>query len=146
MARIKEEELRNISEEELVGQAKEYAFAKKQIEYFEKKAKELRENLFAHIEEDGEKDSDGHIILELPESVDGVVSIKKQRRVSRKVNEDAALEIIEAKGLRDRLIKTVEVIDEDELMAALYNDDLTEAEIDEMYPEVVTWALVLNKR
>ena len=31
-------------------------------------------------------------------------------------------------------------------MAALYNDELTEEEIDEMYPQSVVWALVMNKR
>jgi hypothetical protein len=30
-------------------------------------------------------------------------------------------------------------------MAALYNDELTEAEVDEMYPSSITWALVLKK-
>ncbi len=54
--------------------------------------------------------------------------------------------LIEEKGLRDRLIKTVEVVDEDELMAALYDGTLTEEEVDEMFPAKIVWALTLSKK
>jgi hypothetical protein len=50
------------------------------------------------------------------------------------------------KGMEDQLYKTIRVVDEDALMAALYNDELTEAEIDLMYPQKIVWALVMNKR
>lgn len=145
MARVSEAEPR-MNKDELIAQAKEYAFAKKQVEYFEKKLKDLKQEIFEHVEERGEQDDKGNIVLELPEEIEGFFAITKQRRVSRKIDEDVAFDIIEEKGLRDKLIKIVEVIDEDALMAALYNDELTEAEIDEMYPQSVVWALVMNKR
>ena len=135
-----------MEQDELIAQAKEFAFAKKQIDILEKRQKELREQLFNHIEERGEVDDKGNLILELPEELDDVFSITKQRRVTRKIDEDVAFDIIDEKGLRDKLIKIVEVIDEDALMAALYNDELTEDEIDEMYPQSVVWALVMSKR
>jgi hypothetical protein len=145
MARVSKAEPR-MEQDELIAQAKEFAFAKKQIDILEKRQKELREQLFNHIEERGEVDDKGNIILELPEELDDVFSITKQRRVTRKIDEDVAFDIIDEKGLRDKLIKIVEVIDEDALMAALYNDELTEDEIDEMYPQSVVWALVMSKR
>jgi hypothetical protein len=145
MARVSEAEPR-MNKDELIAQAKEYAFAKKQVEYFEKKLKDLKQEIFEHVEERGEQDDKGNIVLELPEEIEGFVAITKQRRVSRKIDEDIAFDIIEEKGLRDKLVKIVEVIDEDALMAALYNDELTEEEIDEMYPQSVVWALVMNKR
>lgn len=145
MARVSEAEPR-MNKDELIAQAKEYAFAKKQVEYFEKKLKDLKQEIFEHIEERGEQDDKGNIVLELPEEIEGFVAITKQRRVSRKIDEDIAFDLIEEKGLRDKLVKIVEVIDEDALMAALYNDELTEEEIDEMYPQSVVWALVMNKR
>lgn len=132
--------------DDLTAQAKEYAHAKKQIEALEKRQKELREKLFAHIDENGEQDSKGNLVLELPEDFEEFTTVTKQRRVSRKIDEDVAFDIIDEKGLRDKLIKIVEVIDEDALMAALYTDELTEEEIDEMYPQTVVWALVMNKR
>lgn len=146
MARVKDVEPRNADENDLIAQAKQYAFFKSQADYIEKQQKELKSKLFEAIDTAGEVDSKGNIVLELPEEVDGFVSITKQRRVTRKVDELKAEEIIEAKGLEETLYKTIRVIDEDALMAALYNDELTEEEIEEMYPQNVVWALVMSKK
>ena len=53
---------------------------------------------------------------------------------------------VKNKDLREQLIITKEIVDEDALMAALYNDELTEEEIEDMYPQQIIWALVLKKR
>lgn len=145
MARVKDTEPRNLDENDLVVRAKKYAFLKAQIDFLEKEQKELRAKLFENLEIDGEEDDKGNIVLELPEEVDGYVAVIKQRRVSRKIDETRAEEIITEKGMEDTLYKTIRVVDEDALMAALYNDELTEEQIDEMYPQSVTWALVLKK-
>lgn len=145
MARVKYEEPRSVDENDFEVKAKEYAFLKKQTEYLEKQIKEIREKLFEHLEENGELDSSGNIFVELSKEIEGFNTVIKQRRVSRKVNELRAEEIIEAKGLGDKLYKTVRVIDEDALMAALYSDELTEEEVDEMYPQNIVWALVMKK-
>jgi uncharacterized protein YebE (UPF0316 family) len=94
----------------------------------------------------GEVDDKGNIIVELPEEVNGFGAVVKQRRVSRKIDELVADEIITEKGMEEQLYKIIRVVDEDALMAALYNDELTEAEIDQMYPQKIVWALVMNKR
>lgn len=145
MARVKPEEPRNGNNSTLVSRAKEYAFIKAQLDYLEKQQKELREQLFIDAEENGEVDDKGNIILELPEEVEGYSSVIKQKRVTRKVDEMVAEDIITEKGMEDTLYKTIRVVDEDALMAALYNDELTEEEIDRMYPQKITWALVLKK-
>lgn len=146
MARKKPEEARTAEQDNLVNQAKEYAFIKSQLEYLEKQQKELREKFFEVIESLGETDDKGNIVLELPNEVDGYVSVVKQKRVTRKVDEAVAEEIITSKGMEDTLYKTIRVVDEDALMAALYNDELTESEIDEMYPQKITWALIMSKK
>ena len=146
MARITKQNTRVIDKDDVLSQAQQYAFFKKQVEYFQEQMKSIREELFTHIEENGETDDKGNIIFELPQEIEGFTSITKQRRVTRKIDEDIAFDIIDEKGLRDKLIKVAEVIDEDALMAALYSDELTEEEIDEMYPQNVVWALVMNKR
>ena len=115
------------------------------LDYLEKEQKEERAKLFETLDAEGEEDSKGNIVIELPEEIDGVVAVIKERRTSRKINEAKAEEIIEAKGLEDKLYKTIRVIDEDALMAALYSDELTEEEIEEMYPQSVIWALKLKK-
>jgi hypothetical protein len=146
MARIAKQEPRSVDKDDTLSQTQQYIFYKKQVEYFQQQMKDLRENLFSVIDDSGEKDDKGNIIFELPKEIEGFTSMTKQRRVSRKIDEDVAFEIIDERGLRDKLIKTVEVIDEDALMAALYSDELTEEEVDEMYPQTVVWALVMNKR
>jgi hypothetical protein len=146
MARIKNEEPRVNVEDNLMGQAKHYAFVKEQLEYWEKQQKELKAKLFERIDSEGEEDSSGNVVIELPEDINGVVAVVKQRRVSRKINETRAEEIIAEHGMEDTLYKTIRVVDEDALMAALYNDDLTEEEVEEMYPANVVWALVMKKR
>ena len=146
MARVKDTDSRVADGDDISAQAKQYAFTKQQLEYWEKQQKELKAKLFERLDSDGEADSKGNIVIELPQEIDGFVALTKQRRVSRKVNELRAFDLIDEKGLRDKLIVTKEVVDEDALMAALYNDELTEAEIDEMYPETIVWALVMNKR
>jgi len=146
MARVKDTEPRTADADDLVNQAKEYAFVKKQIDYLEKQKKELHTKLFEKIDGDGFTDDKGNVILELPTEVEGFVSVMKQRRVTRKINELKAEEVITAHNLEDSLYKTIRVIDEDALMSALYEGVLTEEEVDEMYPQNVVWALVMIKR
>jgi uncharacterized protein YebE (UPF0316 family) len=144
MARVKSTESRE--EDPLIKDAREFSFLKQQIDFLEKQSKEVRERLFTHLDELGEVDDKGNIIIELPEEVNGFGAVVKQRRVSRKIDELIADEIITEKRMEDQLYKTIRVVDEDALMAALYNDELTEAEIDLMYPQKIVWALVMNKR
>jgi hypothetical protein len=146
MARIKEEEPRVASIDDLESQAKQYIFFKKQVEYFESELKLLKEKIFEVVDTKGEVDGNGNIFVELPNEIEGVRMLQKQRRVSRKIEEGIAEQIIADKGMEEQLYKTVRIVDEDALMAALYEGQLTEEEIDQMYPQKIVWALVLNKK
>jgi hypothetical protein len=146
MARVKEEEPRASEVDEFEAQAKQYIFFKKQLEYFESEIKSLREKLFEKIDTDGEVDGSGNLFVELSNDIDGVTMLQKQKRVSRKIDEQMADNLIVSKGLEKELYKTIQVIDEDALMAALYEGKLTEEEVDLMYPQKIVWALILNKR
>ena len=143
MARVKPVEKEEHSE--FLDRVRKYSFLKGQADFIEREQKELRTELFQDLDTDGEVDDKGNFIIELPQEVDGNNTLMKQRRVSRKINEARAEEIIEAKGLEEKLYKTIRVIDEDALMAALYSDELTEEEIEEIYPQTITWALVFKK-
>lgn len=145
MARVKAEESRVSGPDDFETQARQYIFVKKQVDFFESELKKLREQLFEHVDTSGEVDGSGNLFVELPSEIEGIKTIQKQRRVSRKINPEMADNIIMSKGLDGELYKTVQVIDEDALMAALYEGKLTEEEIELMYPEKVVWALILNK-
>jgi hypothetical protein len=146
MARVKEEASRVPSEDDFNAKARQYIFVKKQVDFFESELKTLKERIFEEMDTNGETDGNGNLFVELDSEIEGVKLFQKQRRVSRKIDELRAEEVIAEKGLEEELYKTIRVIDEDALMAALYEGKLTEEDIEEMYPEKVVWALVMNKR
>jgi len=127
-------------------QVREYARLKSSMEILETRQKELRESIFTAIDNTGYEDDKGNVVLELPSEIEGIVRVEKQRRVSRKVDELAAEEIIAEHKLEDELYTTVRIIDQDAIMSALYEGKLSEDEVDRMYPPVVTWALRTAKR
>jgi hypothetical protein len=90
-------------------------------------------------------DDKGNLILELETEIEGVRILEKQRRTSRKIDEVVADEIILEKGLEE-LYKVVRVIDEEALMAAMYDGKITEDELDAMFPSKVIWALNIKKK
>ena len=146
MAKVAREEPRIAEADGFEAQAKEYIFTKKQVDYFEKRMKEIKEKVFAFIDTEGELDSSGNMFIQFESPIEGIVALQKQRRVTKKIDELVAEELITAKGLHDKLYKQVWVVDEEALMAALYDGELTESEIDQIFPEKVVYALVLNKK
>ena len=147
MAKIIEEESRiPMNPDDFQAQAREYVMLKKTLEGLEARQKELREKMFEKLDQEGQEDSSGNLFIELDGDIEGIRVIEKQRRTARKLDEDVAAEIINTKNLEDKLYKTVRVIDEDAVMAAHYNDELTEEEIDQMFPSKVTWALMTKKK
>lgn len=143
---IEEDGVRFTNPDSLESKVREYAKVKSTIEIMEGRSKELRESLFDFIETEGFEDDKGNIQLELPGEVEGIVRLEKQRRVSRKLDEAVAEPIIEQHGLGDSVYRMVRVIDEDALMAAMYEGKLTEEEVDSMFPSKVVWALMTKKK
>lgn len=127
-------------------QVREYVRIKETVDSLEKRSKELREKILSVVDIDGYEDDKGNIVYELEQPIDGVMRLEKQRRATRKLDDMKAEEIIEAKGLADKVYKMVRVLDEDAIMAAHYEGELTEEEIDEMFPVTVVWALRTPKK
>ena len=95
------------------------------------------------VEELGEVDGRGHRVLELPHEVAGVAKLTQQRRVSKTLDMDAAEKILEDKGLLDECVEYVPVINEEAVMAAFYKKQLTEEDIDAMFPAKVSYAFLV---
>lgn len=140
MANVIEEEKRFSDPDDLKSQIREYARAKATEELMKARTAELREKLFAAINEDGYEDDKGNLQLDLDESIEGITRLEKQRRTTRKLNEPKAEMIIEELGLEE-VYEMKKVLNEDALMAAFYEDKITEEQLDEMFPVNVTWAL-----
>ena len=146
MARVIDEPREFLNPDDPEAQIREYIKLSQTIDSLDKRKSELRTVLMGYIDADGVEDHNGNILYELDEPIDGVVRLEKQRRASRKLDETVAEEIIEAAGIADDVYKMVRVIDEDALMAAHYEDKITEEQIDAMFPVSVIWALRIPKK
>lgn len=143
---IPEEQVRFTDPDSLEAQVREYVKVKSTIETMEARQKILREALFAHLDDEGYEDDKGNVLLEFDTEIDGVTRIEKNRRVQRKLDEAVADEIIAEHGLEDEVYEMKRVINEDALMASMYEGKVTEEEIDRMFPAKVIWALVTKKK
>jgi len=145
MALIPEEGRQFADPESFEAQVREFVRIKESIKIMDARAKELNKKFMEKIELEGQEDSSGNIQLSLGFSADGVTVLEKQRRASRVLDELKADEIIEQLGLGLEVYEFKRTINEDALMAAYYEDKITEEQLDEMFPTKVTWALWTRK-
>lgn len=106
----------------------------------------VKARLLVNVEMEGSEDDKGHDWLELPEDIDGVYGLQRQHRVKRVPDEEAIERILEAKGLYDLCVKTVETVDQDAIMGCHARGQITDEELDEMFPAKVSYAFVTVKR
>jgi hypothetical protein len=126
-------------------EVKEYVTLKDQIDMLGDRRDVIKKRLLSYAESLGTPNEKGSLILEVNELDTGTRSVVKQRRVSKVFNSSAADAILNAKDLRSTCIKIIEVIDEDAIMQAYYQGQLTDEDIDTMFPEKEVFALVLDK-
>jgi hypothetical protein len=122
-----------------------YVTLKRRIDDMTKESSEIKSDLSDLVDTEGEPDENGHLWLRLPESVDGVTALQRQRRVSQSLDEDTAEKLLKEKNLFERCYVMQPVLKEDEVMACLYEGLITEEEVDAMFPKKVTWAFITSK-
>lgn len=128
---------------EIQAQARTYVALKDQIGTLTKRQSEAKALLVKAVTTHGEVDGRGHIVLEINDPVTGIDKLTQQRRVSKALDMDAAEKILEEKGLLEDCVEYVPTIDEEAVMAAFYKGQLTEADIDAMFPSKVTYAFLI---
>jgi hypothetical protein len=126
------------------AEVKQYVTLKDEIATMETRVKQLKTRITTAVEAMGETNDKGHIVLDLGEG-DSIKSVVKQRRVSKGFDEATANNILKARNVYDTCTKVVTVLDQDAVMAAYYDGTLTDEDIDQMFPEKVSWALILEK-
>lgn len=144
MARVSSKGRNRQPVDDISREVLEYQTLKQQIDDLDKRAKVLRDSLMEAVKVVGDPDDKGHLWMELDEEINGVHSVLAEKRVSQTLNEERAQEIIEERGLTERCTKMVRVVDHDEVMACLYEEALSEADVDEMFDRKITWALRLK--
>lgn len=129
----------------VVKKVREFIGIKGRIEDLTKEKAVLQSELSDLVDAEGIPDEKGHLWYELPEDVDGIHSLQRQRRVSQRLDEDVADKILKDKGLASRCYVLVPQLVESEVMACLYEGTLTEDDIDAMYPKSVSYAFLPSK-
>lgn len=146
MARVIDEPREFANPDDFDTQVREYLQVKNTAEMLDARKEDLRKNLFSHLEGSGELDDKGNYFIELPQPIDGIVRLEKQKRTIRKLDEQTAEEILKDNGLEDEIYETVRVVNEDKLMAAYYEGKISEDELERMFPAKISWALRTAKK
>lgn len=133
-------------ESELLKKIREFLNYKSQIDKLTKASNEIKGDLMEAVELYGEEDTEGHYWLNLPEEINGYSSLQRQRRVTKKFDMEEAERILKERGLYETCVEMVPMVNEEKVLAALYTGQISEQEIDAMYPKTVAWAFVPSKR
>ena len=107
------------------------------------------------LAEVGEEQPGGHRVIQLNEPIvfhsyktgkvkeKTIVGIQRQRRAGSSLNEERTLAFLAGKGLLDRCTKTVQVIDEDAILAANYDETISDDALKLLYDEHESFAFYL---
>lgn len=129
--------------DKLNSDIRQYLALKDQVEMLTKRQSEIKQRLIEAVDA-VEPDDRGHRILSITDELAGDVTMTRQKRVSKSLNMDVAEEILTRKGIKDVCIKMVPSIDEGAIMAAFYENYLTEEDIDNMFPSKVSYAFLMD--
>lgn len=133
----------SIDKEDLTRNVQQYVSLKDEIRHLTNRQTEIKTRLVEVLKEYGETDSRGHIVLDVDDKITGVSKIMHQRKVIKNLDMDIAEKIIQEKGLTERCVKMVPTLDEAEIMASFYRGELTEEDIDTMFPSKIVYAFIV---
>lgn len=119
---------------------KQYLSLKSEIDLLTDRTNDLKKRLTADVEELGKTDERGHIVLELDDT-----RLTKQRKVSKNLDMDIAEKMLREKNIYDKCVKMVPVLQENEILACVYTGELSESDIDEMFPAKVSYAFIVKE-
>lgn len=128
--------------ENLKDNVRQFIMLRDQIDLLTKRQSEIKKRLTDSLSE-MPADENGHRTLQFNDDSSGFKATR-QRRVSKPLDMDTAETILTAKGIKNTCIKMVPTLDEAAIMSAFYEGYLTEDDIDAMFPQKVTYALIVT--
>lgn len=128
----------------LSSTVRQYLSLKDEIALLSKRQTELKERLSSVVESNGEENDRGHITLTVVDSIKGEIKLTRQKRVSKTLDLNVAEEILIKNGIKNECIKMIPTLDEAAIMSAFYEEKLTEADIDAMFPAKVSYAFLVD--
>jgi hypothetical protein len=121
----------------------------------EHREKRIKDELMSTLERAGELQEGGHRIIRLAEPIPyaeykggkakdrSVGAIRRVRRTSQRLNEVAAMALLQRKKLLEQCTRTEIVLDEDALLAAAFEGKLTDDEVQSLYEESENFAFFI---
>ena len=125
-------------------EVRQYVALKDQIDLISTRQSEIKKRLIEAVDELGEFNDRGHKVLALDDDSINVATLTKQRKVSNPLDMDVAEDLLTKRGIKDTCVKMVPTLDESAIMAAFYSGHLSEADIDAMFPEKVSYAFIVK--
>lgn len=129
----------------LVNNTRQFLFLKEEIGSLSSRQSEIKSRLLSELDE-LDADDRGHKVFEFEDIAIGKVKVTKQRRVVKPLDMEIAEKILTARGIRDSCVKTITVLDDAAIMAAYYSGYLTEEDIDAMFPQKESFALLVENK
>jgi len=128
---------------DIASTVRQYLSLKDEAALLTNRTEQLKEQLLAAVEQE-EPDDRGHKKLIVEDKIKGEVTLTKQRKVSKTLDMNIAEDILTAKGIKDKCLKMVPVLDESAIMSSFYEGLLTEEDIDAMFPAKVIYAFLVK--
>lgn len=114
-------------------------------ERFAKNEDTFKKSLMESLAESGDPDEKGNRFFTLEAPIEGVSGVKRERRVSQVLDEEAAVALVKKYGLEKDCLETIQVLDEDALLAANFAGQIPDDEMQALYSQKESFAFVLVK-
>jgi hypothetical protein len=136
----------NLDPESPVEKVRQFLVLKFQETQVVTRKNHLRDEISAYVDASGETDEKGSKFWDLPAPIEvngqKFVSVKREKRTSIGLDEDAVDNLVNTKGIRDRVFKevTTTVLDQDELYVLNQEGLISDEELDALFTENVSYA------
>ena len=131
--------------EDLRTSLRQYLSLKGEVELLTNRVNTLKTRLTEHVESNGETTEKGHLTLTVEDPIKGEITLTKQRKVFKNLDITVAEKLLEERGIKEQCIRMIPTLDESAIMAAFYEGKLSEADIDSMFPEKITYAFLVKE-
>ncbi|MFI2616698.1 hypothetical protein [Streptomyces sp. NPDC018584] len=136
----------NTPESDFNRKAAQWALIKDRVETQQTLLDSLKSDMVEDLKEYGVRDDKGSYVIDLGRSYEVAgkkfTGLKYQKGTTRIADEDTAERLGKAKGLYDRLFPAQPAFDAQEVYVCFQEGLLSEEEVDEIFPEKVTWSFV----
>jgi len=129
---------------DLKSNVRQFLALKKEVEVLTKRQDEIKSRLKLTVEAAGETDDRGHVTLQVDDDIIGAVTLTQQRRVSKTLDMNVAENLLKERGIYDKCVKMVPVLQEDAIMSCVYTGELSEADVDAMFPAKISFAFLVK--